>query len=126
MRTISVALVLLFAIGSLFGCASAADGERSSSPLPSGPTSLEEPLMKAERLQVPRDAVVTKVSGNCQLIRSQEVSVKVSQGLSLQDGDVLDLGTDCSLQIVAGGNAPLRLSNEMGRFFKLAIPGEAQ
>lgn len=119
MRTISFALVLLFAMASFYACAAEVDRRASASSLPSGPISLEEPLMKAEELPIARDATVEKVAGSCNLIRGQDVGVQISKGHSLKAGDVLELGEKCFVRIAARGQSPIDLTPKNGRFMKL-------
>ena len=71
-----------------------------------------------------RNAAVSKVAGNCYLIRGQEVSVRISKGQDLRAGDLLELGEKCVLRIEALGHAPINLTQKNGRFMKL-IPVRA-
>lgn len=115
--------VILAACLYVLGCVSVHGDEKLQSP--SQPTASEEalsvPLLVEQVISVKGMAKLADVHGVCYIVRDETGSFNPAAGQLLRDGDLLDLGNDCTLTIRSSAQSDVVLRRENGRFFRVKI-----
>ncbi len=114
--------VIVIALLCLVGGMSVAKESRSetSSRIPDT-DQLSVPIMVTQIITIKGPAKLSHVHGVCYLVRDETGSERPRQGAPLRNGDLLDLGDDCSVRIHSSGKPDIVLRRENGRFVKIEI-----
>ncbi len=78
-------------------------------------------FLVAQIISIRGGATLGDVHGVCYVVRQEAPHKVLVDGDVLRDGDLLDLGDDCSLKITSSAQPDVLLRRGNGRFFKLQI-----
>ena len=118
MKTYKYSAALLFS-ACIAGQMASAD-EATPAPInTSGSEAPAAPVANAKVLEVGGRVTIERMNGECRIVREESALSPLKIGLLLKPGDVLDLGTSCTMTIAVSGHKSVSLVRSGGRLYRL-------